>query len=176
MRGMLSIDSTTLELVWGLGTAPRAHATSKTEAALKHRCRAMQRELENERLMPGHEGDECGLCCACPRTVRLLPCCHASMCTECALRVLAPESGGRDPGSVGRCPTCRAVVENVIWTGGAADGDEAPVLPVPAVRMQTFDPTPQGEPLTIFEFVLAVRGEEVGTLCLWMTINGHLQE
>ena len=118
------------------------------------------------------------------------------MCTECALAVLAPESGGdderffdgddelffdgdddgRDPGSGGRCPTCRAVVDNVIWTGGAADGDEAPMLPVPAVRMQTFDRAHQGEPLTIREFVLAVRGEEVGTLCLWLTINGHLQE
>ena len=107
------------------------------------------------------------------------------MCTECALAVLAPESGGQpdsdsdsdsDPGSVGRCPTCRAVVDKVIWTGGAADGDEAPMLPVPAVRMQTFDPAHQGEPLTIREFVLAARGEEVGTLCLWMTINGHLQE
>jgi len=183
MRGMLSIDSTTLELVWGLGTAPRVHATSKTEAALKHRCRALQMELagpakrarKEEGVMPGQE-DDCLVCCACPRIVRLLPCCHASMCTECALDVLAPESGGRDPGSVARCPTCRAVVDNVIWKGGAADGDEAPMLPVPAVRMQTFDPAHQGEPLTIREFVLAARGEEVGTLCLWLTINGHLQE
>ena len=132
----------------------------------------MQGELANEGLMPDQEGDECVLCCAGPRTVRLLPCHHASMCTECALRVLASEAGVRTPGSDGRCPTCRAVVENVCWTGGAEEGDEAQVLPVAFVRMPTFDPAPQGELLTISEFVFAARVEEVGTPCLWTAING----
>ena len=109
-----------------------------------------------------------GQCVCCLAATRR---CALNARCACWRRSLAVAAG-----SVGRCPTCRAVVDNVIWKGGAADGDEAPMLPVPAVRMQTFDPAHQGEPLTIREFVLAVRGEEVGTLCLWLTINGHLQE
>ncbi len=71
----------------------------------------MQVLTELERLcyaLPGQAYEawagpaECVVCMAAPRGTRLLPCCHALLCTSCATDLV------RRGGS---CPACRAAVE-----------------------------------------------------------------
>ena len=52
---------------------------------------------------PEPEFDECTVCLAAPRSVRLRPCCHAVLCAACAAALM--RRGGA------RCPVCRAGVE-----------------------------------------------------------------
>jgi hypothetical protein len=61
------------------------------------------------------ERTECVVCMAVPRCTRLLPCCHAILCTSCATDLVRCGV---------RCPACRAVVER--FEQGTFDATFAP--------------------------------------------------
>ena len=89
--------------------------------------------------------DAQGLCIACeerPRMVRLLPCSHATMCTDCSVRLI-----GTPRATAPRCPTCRSVFNRV----ECIPADE--LDPPRPRRIPTYEP-PASDGMSIKEFML----------------------
>ncbi len=79
-------------------------------AELERLCAAMSAPAEGAAW-----ADECVVCFAALRDMRLQPCCHALLCPPCAAELV--RRGGD-------CPVCRAAVER--YEEGAVDATYAP--------------------------------------------------